>query len=111
MHMVKNHLSEAAKARDTYKYWELIKEPETNPIFPLEHEICDDFRELRIKHKDVLKNDFLGEDFVEKFLKSQQDFSQRRTDKYSKIDQLEANIAIYTKIINWSISQTVYHHI
>ncbi len=111
MHMVKNHLSEAAKVRDTYKYWELIKEPEINTIFPLEHELYDDFHELKSKHKDVLKNDFLGEDFVERFLKSQQDFSQKRTDKYSKIDQLEANIAIYTKIVNWSISQTAYNHI
>lgn len=111
MHMVKNHLSEAAKVRDTYKYWELVKEPDMNTIFPLEHELCDDFRELRRNHKDVLNHEFLGEDFIEKFLKNQQDFSKKRTDIYAKIDQLESNIAIYTKIINWSIAQTAYHHI
>ncbi len=111
LHMTKNHLSEAAKVRDTYKYWDMVKEPEFNTIYPLEHELCDDFSEMRRIHTNLIKEKFLGDDFVERFLKSKKEFSQRRTDIYTKIDRLEANIGIYTKIIDWSVAQTVYHNI
>lgn len=111
LHMTKNHLSDAAKVRDTHKYWEMVKEPEFNTIYPLEHALYDDFLEMRSLHTNLLKENFLGEDFVERFLKGKKEFSQRRSDIYPKIDRLEANIAIYTKIINWSVAQTVYNNI
>ena len=111
MHMVKNYLSEAAKVRDTVKYWDMVKEPGFNTIFPLEHELYDDFTDLKRVHKKLVKESFLGEDFVEMFLKSKEEFSKQRIELYTMLDRLEANIAIYTKIINWSVSQTAYNHI
>lgn len=111
LYITKNYLSEAAKVRDTYKYWKIVKEPDFNTIYPLEHELYDDFLELQKLHNNLLKKDFLGEDFVERFLNSKEEFSQKRLDTYAKIDQLEANVGIYTKIINWSVSQTAYNNI